>query len=97
MSGDCTLTAKHEHLDTAIRNMGNRYLTTMLIAKRIRQLHHGAPTHVEQQEGESLFSVVVHEIAEGTVTLKEPTDTSEAGDDQTTPEPSPTVNDDPKT
>lgn len=85
--------AKHEHLDTAIKKMGNRYLTTMLIAKRIRQLHHGAPMHVEQQEGESLFSVVIHEIAEGAITLEEQPDASETSHDQTNPEPPPSLDD----
>jgi DNA-directed RNA polymerase omega subunit len=87
----CTLTSHQEFLDSAIQKVGNRYLTTMLIAKRIRQLAHGAQPRVEQQEGESLFSVVVREIAEGHVALDEASpDVAEAstngkGDDADTP------------
>ena len=61
---------QHEQLDAAIRNVGNRYVTTMLIAKRIRQLNHGARPRVERQEGENNFSVAVREIAEGHITLE---------------------------
>ncbi len=60
---------QHERLDTAIQMVGNRYVATMLIAKRIRQLHHGARARVKRQEGESSFSVAIREIAEGLVTL----------------------------
>lgn len=67
----------HEQLDIAIQNVGNRYVTTMLIAKRIRQLNHGARPHVERQEGENNFSVAVREIAEGHIAL-EPETTSPA-------------------
>jgi DNA-directed RNA polymerase omega subunit len=70
------LTTQHELLDTAIQKVGNRYLTTMLIAKRTRQLYHGAPTRIPRQEGESNFSVAVREIAEGLVVLGPPSDTS---------------------
>lgn len=66
---------QHELLDTAIQKVGNHYLTTMLIAKRIRQLYHGAPALVERQEGESNFSVAVREIAEERVILGGPSDT----------------------
>lgn len=66
-----TLTSHQEFLDSAIQKIGNRYLTTMLISKRIRQLAHGAKPRVERQEGESLFSVVVREIAEGHIVLDE--------------------------
>jgi DNA-directed RNA polymerase subunit K/omega len=41
----------------------------MLIAKRIRQLNHGARARVERQEGENNFSVAVREIAAGHVAL----------------------------
>ncbi len=74
-SGDYTLISQHEHLDTAIQKMGNRYLTTMLIAQRIRQLYHGARTQLPRQEGESDFSVAVREIAEGLITLDASSDT----------------------
>lgn len=73
------MTNQNELLDKAIQKMGNRYLTTMLIAKRIRQLYHGARTRVEQQEGESNFSVAVHEIADELITLEESSDTSKNG------------------
>jgi DNA-directed RNA polymerase omega subunit len=70
------LATQHELLDTAIQKVGNRYLATMLIAKRIRQLYHGAPAQVQRQEGESNFSVAVREIAEGLVILGASFDTS---------------------
>ena len=60
---------QHEQLDIAIRKVGNRYVTTMLIAKRIRQLNHGARPRVKRQEGENNFSVAVREIAEGHILL----------------------------
>jgi DNA-directed RNA polymerase omega subunit len=63
------LTTQHALLDLAIKKIGNRYLTTMLIAKRIRQLHHGARPRVEREEGESYFSVAVREVAEGMLRL----------------------------
>jgi DNA-directed RNA polymerase subunit K/omega len=85
------LTNQNELLDKAIQNMGNRYLTTMLIAKRIRQLYHGARTRVERQEGESHFSVAVHEIADKLITLEEPSDTSNNG----TPHEAPSRADEP--
>jgi DNA-directed RNA polymerase omega subunit len=66
------LTTQHALLDAAIKRIGNRYLTTMLIAKRIRQLYHGAPTLVEYDEDESHFTIAVREIAEGHLTI-EPT------------------------
>lgn len=56
---------QHALLDTAIKVVGNRYHTTMLIAKRIRQLHHGARSQVPHEEGESFFTVAVREIAAG--------------------------------
>jgi DNA-directed RNA polymerase omega subunit len=63
------LTTQHALLDTAIKKVGNRYLTTMLLAKRIRQLHHGARSLVQRQEGESHFSIAIREIAEGLIVL----------------------------
>lgn len=86
-----TLTSQQESLDLAIQKIGNRYLTTMLIAKRIRQLAHGAKMRVERHEGESLFSVAVREVAEGHVVLEEmPPEAAEAstngkGDEEDTP------------
>jgi DNA-directed RNA polymerase omega subunit len=68
------LTTQHALLDTAIKKVGNRYLTTMLLAKRIRQLHHGARSLVQRQEGESLFSVAVREIAAGLIVLNPASD-----------------------
>ena len=85
------MTNQNELLDKAIQNMGNRYMTTMLIAKRIRQLYHGARTRVERQEGESNFSVAVHEIADELITLKESSDTSKNG----TPHEAPSRDDEP--
>lgn len=64
------MTIQHALLDAAIKKVGNRYLTTMLIAKRIRQLHHGSPPLVEYEEDESYFTVAVREIAEGHLTLE---------------------------
>jgi DNA-directed RNA polymerase omega subunit len=72
--GGRTLTTHHESLDIAIKKVGNRYLTTMLIAKRIRQLSHGVPALVQCQEGESHFSIAVREIAEGLVAVGTPPD-----------------------
>ena len=63
------MTNQHALLDAAIKQIGNRYITTMLIAKRIRQLYHGAPPLVEQEENESHFTVAVREIAEGHLTI----------------------------
>ena len=68
------MTTQHALLDTAIKKVGNRYLTTMLLAKRIRQLHHGARSLVQRQEGESLFSVAVREIAAGLIALNSTSD-----------------------
>ena len=66
------MTTQHALLDAAIKKIGNRYVTTMLIAKRIRQLYHGAPAPVECDEDESHFTIAVREIAEGHLTI-EPT------------------------
>jgi DNA-directed RNA polymerase omega subunit len=76
--GDCALITQHELLDTAIKKVGNRYLATMLVAKRIRQLHHGVPPRVQRDEGESDFSVTVQEIAEGLLVLDLALDTPDA-------------------
>jgi DNA-directed RNA polymerase subunit K/omega len=64
------LTTQHELLDATIKQVGNRYLATMLVAKRIRQLHHGAPAYVQRQEGESFFTVAMREIALGHVVME---------------------------
>jgi DNA-directed RNA polymerase omega subunit len=72
------LITQHELLDTAIKKVGNRYLATMLVAKRIRQLHHGVPPRVRPAEGESHFSVTVQEIAEGLLVLDPAPDTPDA-------------------
>lgn len=56
---------QHALLDAAIKVVGNRYHTTMLIAKRIRQLHHGARAQVPHEETESFFTIAVREIAAG--------------------------------
>ena len=66
------MTNQHELLDAAIKKVGNRYLATMLVAKRIRQLNHGAPAYVTRNEGESHFTVAMREIAEGLVFLDPP-------------------------
>ena len=63
------MTTQHALLDAAIKQIGNRYLTTMLIAKRIRQLYHGARPLVEHEENESSFTIAVREIAEGHLTI----------------------------
>jgi DNA-directed RNA polymerase omega subunit len=64
------LTTQHALLDAAIKRIGNRYLTTMLIAKRIRQLYHGAPALVEYDGDESHFTIAVREIAEGHLNIE---------------------------
>jgi DNA-directed RNA polymerase subunit K/omega len=46
----------------------------MLLAKRIRQLHHGARSLVQRQEGESHFSIAIREIAEGLIVLNPTSD-----------------------
>ena len=56
---------QHALLDAAIKVVGNRYQTTMLIAKRIRQLHHGARPQVPYEEADSFFTIAVREIAAG--------------------------------
>ena len=71
------MTTQHELLDAAIKRVGNRYLATMLVAKRIRQLHHGAPPYVNREDGDSHFTVAMREIAEGRVVM-EPSATGEA-------------------
>lgn len=63
------MTTQHELLDAAIRKIGNRYITTMLIAKRIRQLHHGAHPYVSPEEDETPFTIAVREIAAGLLTI----------------------------
>lgn len=70
------MSTQHELLDKAIARVGNRYLTTMLIAKRIRQLHHGARPRVRREESDSLFTVAVREIAEGHLSMQLRTHTS---------------------
>ncbi len=85
------MTTQHALLDTAIKKVGNRYLTTMLLAKRIRQLHHGARSLVQRQEGESHFSIAIREIAEGLIVLNPNADlpiASSNGTAQPTAEPS---------
>jgi DNA-directed RNA polymerase omega subunit len=84
------LTTQHALLDTAIQKIGNRYLTTMLIAKRIRQLHHGVPPCVQRQEGESHFSVAVREVAEGLLRLAPDSETPVV-DSNGTAEPPPSL------
>lgn len=64
------MTTQHALLDAAIKKIGNRYLTTMLIAKRIRQLYHGARALVEHEGDESYFTIAVREIAEGHLTIE---------------------------
>ena len=64
------MSTHHELLDKAIVRVGNRYLTTMLIAKRIRQLHHGARPRVPREESDSYFTVAVREIAEGHLSMQ---------------------------
>jgi DNA-directed RNA polymerase omega subunit len=81
------LATQHALLDTAIQKIGNRYLTTMLIAKRIRQLHHGAPPRVERQEGESDFAIAVREVAEGLLRLAPDSETLVAGSNGTAEPP----------
>ncbi len=66
------MTNQHELLDAAVKKVGNRYLATMLVAKRIRQLQHGAPTYVKRSEGESHFTLAMREIAEGLVMIDPP-------------------------
>ncbi len=64
------MNTQHELLDTAIKRVGNRYLATMLVAKRVRQLHHGAPAYVQREEGDSFFTVAMREVAEGHVVME---------------------------
>ena len=75
------MTTQHELRDAAIKKVGNRYIATMLVAKRIRQLLHGAPPYVERAEGESPFSVAMREIAEGRVMVDAITPADASGDD----------------
>ena len=63
---------QHALLDAAIKVVGNRYQTTMLIAKRIRQLHHGAPPQVPHEESDSYFAIAVSEIAAGHLSFDPP-------------------------
>ncbi len=71
------MSTQHELLDTAIKQVGNRYLATMLVAKRIRQLSHGAPAYVQRLDGESFFTVAMREIALGHVAMEPMTEDSE--------------------
>lgn len=66
------MTKQHELLDTAIKKIGNRYLATMLIAQRVRQLYHGAKPLVIREDNESLFTVAVREVVEGQIVFKLP-------------------------
>ena len=66
------MTKQHELLDTAIRKIGNRYLATMLIAKRVRQLYRGAKPLVAREENESLFTVAVREVVAERITFQLP-------------------------
>ena len=77
------MSTQHELLDAAIKKVGNRYIVTMLVAKRIRQLLHGAPSYVERAEGESPFSVAMREVAEGRVMVDAVVAADMAGDDNT--------------
>ena len=63
---------QHALLDAAIKVVGNRYQTTMLIAKRIRQLHHGARPQVPHEESDSHFAIAVSEIAAGHLSFDPP-------------------------
>ena len=63
---------QHALLDAAIKVVGNRYQTTMLIAKRIRQLVHGARPVVPHEESDSHFAIAVSEIAAGHLTFAPP-------------------------
>ena len=63
---------QHALLDAAIKVVGNRYQTTMLIAKRIRQLHHGAQPQVPHEESDSYFAIAVSEIAAGHLSFDPP-------------------------
>ena len=49
----------------------------MLIAKRIRQLHHGARPQVPYEEADSFFTIAVREIAAGHLSF-EPAPPSES-------------------
>jgi DNA-directed RNA polymerase subunit K/omega len=71
------LSTQHELLDAANKQVGNRYLATMLVAKRIRQLHPGAPAYVQRQDGESFFTVAMREIALGHVVMEPMTEDAE--------------------
>lgn len=71
------MSTQHELLDAAIKQVGNRYLATMLVAKRIRQLHHGAPAYAQRQDGESFFTVAMREIALGHVVMNPMTEDAE--------------------
>ena len=64
------MSTQHELLDAAIKQVGNRYLATMLVAKRIRQLHHGAPAYVQREDNDSYFTVAMREIALGRVSMQ---------------------------
>lgn len=63
---------QHALLDAAIKVVGNRYHTTMLIAKRIRQLQHGARPQVDHEESDSYFAIAVSEIAAGHLSFDPP-------------------------
>ncbi|MGQ4810580.1 DNA-directed RNA polymerase subunit omega [Candidatus Entotheonellaceae bacterium PAL068K] len=84
---------QHELLDIAIQQVGNRYLATMLIAKRIRQLYHGAPERLSRQEGESNFSIAIREIAAGLVAMNASSDIVIAGANVIDNEPPTAAND----
>ena len=66
------MTTQHELLDVAIKRVGNRYIATMMVAQRIRQLNHGARPYVRQEEDESHFNLAMREIAEGYVVMDSP-------------------------
>lgn len=66
--------------DELVEKMGGRFKLTALIQRRWVELLQGARPLVESDTA-SLMELAVQEIAEGKITIDDPRDASESGDD----------------
>ena len=66
--------------DELVEKMGGRFKLTALIQRRWVELLQGARPLVES-DTTSLMELAVQEIAEGKITIYDPRDASESGDD----------------
>ena len=66
--------------DELVRKMGGRFKLTALIQRRWVELLQGARPLVDS-DTTSFMELAVQEIAEGKITIDDPRDASESGDD----------------